>query len=636
MSVSRHGRDTATATLLYATLTIALTWPLALGLARDVPGDFGDPLLNAWILSWDASHLGPGWWHANIFHPHPLSLAYSEHLLPQALQILPIYAITNNPILCYNLLFLSTFVLSGLGMFLFARELTGNRTAAIVAGVAYAFAPYRVASVPHLQVLSSAWMPFTLFGLRRFFATGRTRPLVGAAAAWIAQNLSCGYYLLFFSPVVMLYVAWEVTTRRDWTHVAVLGRLALAAAVVAVVTLPFLIPYMELRRLGFSPRSLNETTRFSADVYAYFTADPNLRVWGSLAQAWPKAEGSLFPGLTILGLAGTAIGSAWRGARVHRKSPNALVGRALAVLAAISLAVVVSLLLGYRIRWGAIRVTSLARASWVALALVAALLARSNDARVTARRWLTSPVGLLSGLTLFAAVMSLGPDVHVKGRVLEGTNLYALFYHFVPGFDGLRVPARFAMIVALGLSGLAGCGAAVISRGHRRRWLVAAAIVLIVAESWAVPIGINGNDTHYRQPGLAPLPDVLGVGDATSPVYQFVARLPSTTVLLELPLGEPAVDVRYMFYSTQHWKKLVNGYSGGAPAEYGLLDETLQDALSRPGRAWEAVASSGATHAIVHEASYAGDRGPHITSWLRTNGAREVGTFGSDRIFQLR
>src|SRR5204863_9211394 len=39
-----------------------------------------------------------------------------------------------------------------------------------------------------------------LFGLRRHFATGRIRPLAGAAAAWIAQNLSCGYYLLFFSP----------------------------------------------------------------------------------------------------------------------------------------------------------------------------------------------------------------------------------------------------------------------------------------------------------------------------------------------------------------------------------------------------------------------------------------------------
>ena len=208
--------------LFYAALTIVMTWPLAAGLTHDIPGDFGDPLFTSWVLSWDATHLGRGWWSANIFAPHPLALAYSEHFLPQALQVLPIYAITKNPILCYNLLFLSTFVLSGLGMFLLGRELTGSVAAGLVAGLAFAFAPYRIANIPHLQVLSSAWMPFVLFGLHRYFATGRSAPLAGAAAAWLVQNLSCGYYLLFFTPIVVLYIAWELTrragcgaTRRD-------------------------------------------------------------------------------------------------------------------------------------------------------------------------------------------------------------------------------------------------------------------------------------------------------------------------------------------------------------------------------------------------------------------------------------
>ncbi len=183
----------------YAALTIVMTWPLAGGLTRDIPGDFGDPLFTSWVLSWDVTHLGRGWWSANIFAPHPLALAYSEHFLPQALQVLPIYAITKNPILCYNLLFLSTFALAGLGMFLLGRELTGSAAAGLVAGLAFAFAPYRIANIPHLQVLSSAWMPFVLFGLHRHFATGRLGPLAGAAAAWLVQNLSCGYYLLFFS-----------------------------------------------------------------------------------------------------------------------------------------------------------------------------------------------------------------------------------------------------------------------------------------------------------------------------------------------------------------------------------------------------------------------------------------------------
>jgi len=295
---------------LYVALTVALTWPLAAGIARDVPGDLGDPLFTSWALAWDATHLGRGWWSANIFAPHPLALGYSEHFLPQALQAWPVYAATRNPILCYNLLFLSTFVLAAIGMYAFARELTGDDAAAFVAGLAFAFTPYRIASVPHLQVLSSAWMPFALLGFRRYFRTGRVAPLAGAAAAWVLQNLSCGYYLLFFSPIVLAFIAWELTRSNRWRDRRALVHVAIVCVVVAVATAPFLLPYIELRRLGFSPRSLAETRRFSADVYAYLTADPNLRFWGPIAQAWPHAEGVLFPGLTIAIL---AIVGAWRG-----------------------------------------------------------------------------------------------------------------------------------------------------------------------------------------------------------------------------------------------------------------------------------------------------------------------------------
>src|SRR5258708_294293 len=146
-------------------------------------------------------------------------------------------------------------------------------------------------------------MAFVLFGVHRHFAPGRLRPLAGAAAAWLVQNLSCGYYLLFFTPVVILYIAWELTRRGLWSDGRALIRVALAAASVLAATIPFLLPYVELRRLGFSPRSLTETRRLSAAIYAYSTADPNLRLWGSVAQAWPKAEGLLFPGLTIAVLA---------------------------------------------------------------------------------------------------------------------------------------------------------------------------------------------------------------------------------------------------------------------------------------------------------------------------------------------
>src|SRR4051812_1690683 len=218
------GSSAGRAAGLYSIIAIVFTWPLVLGLTRDIPWDLGDSLLNCWILEWDAHHLlrflsgdvsaMRGFWNANIFYPEPLTLAYSEHLFAQAVQIVPVYALTHNIILCYNLLFLSTFVLSGLGMFLLVRESTGSHRAGLVAGMIYAFAPLRVPQFAHLQVISSQWMPFALYGLRRYFdayeerkrnIVGRSlfRPLAGAAFALVLQNLSCGYFLLFFAPCVL-------------------------------------------------------------------------------------------------------------------------------------------------------------------------------------------------------------------------------------------------------------------------------------------------------------------------------------------------------------------------------------------------------------------------------------------------
>jgi hypothetical protein len=625
--------------LLYVALTIVMTWPLARGLTRDIPGDFGDPLFTSWVLSWDVTHLGRGWWSANIFAPHPLALAYSEHFLPQALQVLPIYAITKNPILCYNLLFLSTFALAGLGMFLLGRELTGSAAAGLVAGLAFAFAPYRIANIPHLQVLSSAWMPFVLFGLHRHFATGRLRPLAGAAAAWLVQNLSCGYYLLFFTPVVFLYIAWELTRHRMWSDRHALMQTGLAIAIVLAATLPFLLPYVELRRLGFSPRSLAETRRFSADVYAYFTADPNLRLWGSVAQAWPRAEGLLFPGLTIVVLAALGLGR-WKEEKTGESAKDAeqtfslRARRSLWFFLFFSAALILTLLLGYSIRLPGIKITSLSRVLGICALAGAIVLGMSRDAREKARGWLLSPAGIFTAITLFAFVMSLGPEIHAMGRSVAATNLYAVFYDVVPGFDGLRVPARYATIVTLGLAALAALGVAAID-GRRRARVGAVAGALILVEAFAVPMPINQNATDYKQTALMPLPPAVGVGTEAPEVYRFAAGLPASAVLLELPLGEPAFDVRYMFYSTLHWKRLVNGYSGGFPSSYEMLTESLKDAASRPDRAWRAIADSTATHAIVHEGSYADGGGRSLSDFLRAHGARDVAEFGSDRVFLL-
>jgi len=184
----------------------------------------------------------------------------------------------------------------------------------------------------------------------------------------------------------------------------------------------------------------------------------------------------------------------------------------------------------------------------------------------------------------------------------------------------------------LSLAVLAALGLVAAVPKRRRAVAAAAATLAILAESWAVPFPIDQRSVDYKRAGLAPLPAALG---APPPVYRFIAELPSSAGILELPLGEPAFDVRYMFYSTSHWRPLVNGYSGGAPPDYARIAEDLEDVAEHESRAWQTLVGTRAAYVVVHESDYAGGRGPALSSWLRRSGGREVAVFGTDRVFAV-
>jgi hypothetical protein len=98
-----------TALLLFAGLSICVTWPLAAGLGRDVPGDYGDPLYVAWALAWVSRQTGlvltghldalTGFWRGNQLHPEPAALALSDSFIGQALPLMPVYWATENALL---------------------------------------------------------------------------------------------------------------------------------------------------------------------------------------------------------------------------------------------------------------------------------------------------------------------------------------------------------------------------------------------------------------------------------------------------------------------------------------------------------------------------------------------------------
>jgi hypothetical protein len=642
-------------TLFYAAIAVVMTWPLVPNLGSAIAGDLGDPVFNAWVLLWtsgqvlaalggDFGALGQ-YWQGNIFYPEQNTLAFSEHLTPQMLQILPVMALTDNVLVAYNLLFLSTFVLCGLGVYLLVRDLTDRPLAAFVAGLAFAWAPYRLAQVPHLQVLTSYWMPLTLVGFHRYFATRRLRPLAGGSAAFVAQNLSCGYYLLYFPPFVAAWCLYEMTRRRllrDWRVWTALG---VSAVTVALFTWPFVEPYLAVRAAGdIGVRPAAEIRSFSADVWAFGTAAPSLRLWADRMYAFPKPEGEGFPGLAIAALAAVAIAwSIWRTvvSLVRRPMPAWLRFTAMvsSVVCAVSgtIAAWVLAASGLRLTMGGtlyIYFNPMPAAA-VALSAAAVLAGTLVLTRQDGAHRMTWPTAFFIWALLAAALLAFGPVITSEGRPLA-PGPFALLQDWVPGFDGLRVPARFFMLVALFASVLAGFGAALLERALPRRGAVTVLGLLalvIVTESWIAPMRMN---VPLGVPPELVAPTSLRTGRLMSPLYGVIERMPGQVVLIEFPFGEPAHDLQAMFYAGYHRRPISNGYSGFFPQSFQRRAGRLWDPTEDPVRAAGWLVDTAATHALVHEAHFADDRGAAVSAWLVSMGARLMTSDGPDKLFQLK
>lgn len=639
---------------VYTVITIVLTWPLLEVIGHEVPSDLGDPLFNCWVLNWTGGqvlrflhgdwHALALYWQGNIFYPAPYTLAYSEHLTPQMLSILPVLGATHNIVLCYNLALLSTFVLSGLGTYLLVRDLTGRPLAAFLAGLAFAFAPYRLDQYGHLEVVSSQWMPFALLGLRRFFVSGRLTPLAWGCAALAAQALSCGYYLAYFPPFVVAYCLYEMISRGQLRSWRTWRALVAGGIATACVIGPFVAVYFHARAVAdIGVRPYAEIEALSADSHAFVTVSDRSRLLHDVMHGMPRAEGFGFPGFTILAFGVVAVAvSAWRAVRAARRAPRLVARWRLAI---VGLLVAIGAALVYEC--GTIFVHGFFDASFGGdyspihnagrainqIVLVMALLLCAWPA---ARRWARgtpgSDVAFVAWAALAAAWMSMGPMMHAVG-VRIGKGLYNVFYEYVPGFNGLRVTTLNFMLVALFLAVLAGLGAAALLERWRR---IGAAIVIvgmigIGAEYWDVPIALNSS---LPSGSFLPAPTVLRSGDALSPAYQAVAALPDGAVLFEFPFGEPAYDIQYTFYAGYHRKPIVNGYSGYFPETYRRFLGTLSYMPSGDD-AWRLFRLSGATHVIVHESAYPDYDGAQVSAWLTAHGAELVLVAGGDSLFRL-
>ena len=148
-------------------------------------GPHYDALFGVWRLAWIAHQLPRDPAHlfdANIFHPEAHTLTFSDAIPLLGIAAAPAIWLGVPPVVAYNLLVLLSFPAAGLAMYLLARDLTGSRSAALVAGTFFAFQPYRIAHFAQIELLWTCWIPLAFLALHRLMRTPSPRAGVGLAA----------------------------------------------------------------------------------------------------------------------------------------------------------------------------------------------------------------------------------------------------------------------------------------------------------------------------------------------------------------------------------------------------------------------------------------------------------------------
>jgi hypothetical protein len=623
----KKGGNDILVVFVLATLSLVMTYPLVFHASDYVPSDLSDPLYNIWVMSWDIKAFGSGFAHfadANIFYPHRGTLFYADILPALALLGAPVFLLSGNPVLMYNLLFLFSFFLSGAGMYVLVKYLTSSRNAAFVAALIFTFFPYRFAHISHLELLFFGWMPLCFFFIHRFFENPTFRNILGVALFYILQVLSCAYYgayLTLFAGLMLLYYAIR---QGFWRKAGFWGYMVLLGVLCAAALLPYFGLFFKVHEKMLFLREIWEVKHFSAELQHFLAVPPFHLAWGWLTGKLGRQEWQLFPGIIPIALTLIWLIKRKSGQRLGFKS-DATAQRKRAFLLwdslnLLLLAFVIYLGIsgGFEIGAGIFRMSAHKLANPVAL-LIVSLCFRVLIRKKARQRLLGffRTAGTAEKFYLFILVLawllSFGPVIRCLGReIIAGP--YNFLYHFVPGFRNVRVPSRFVVLMMLGLSVLSGWGIlTVLNRwksSRTRNGVTAGIAVIVLLEYLSVPLP------------LVPVP----VKDRIPEIYTAVKKLPAGASLIELPMPahdhEEYEEAPAVYHSLFHGKNIVNGYSGYSPPGYRVVREAMEQFPSEA--TLRLLEDLDVDYILVHTEGFRAQRGQEIIRRLNEHYSSRV------------
>jgi len=595
-------------------LAVLMTWPWVLHL-RDAISDPGDPYLISWIMWWDfyqTFHDPLNLFQAPIFYPYSYSLAFSEHSYGLALPFFPLFALGATPLMVLGIATITGFAFSGYGAFRLARTLTGSNGAAWVAGIVFAFIPYRFHQLSHTQYLFAGWIPLLLEALVLFARERSWKRAIWLGVAFTMNALTCIHWFVLTMIPMGVSGVFLVTRYRIWMDRNLWLRGGLCLAVGTLALLPFFLPYQKVSQIYQMTRSRAEAASYSADLGNWLSADKLNKIWDGFGPSGGPGERALFPGLFPLLLLLAAIFLARSGVTNHHQpahhdhvdaDPPRARGpsRILLLLDATVIGSLVVATLAYGYRGTGIRLLGINRLLItdadkvllfgavvffvrIVIAYPRVMRFRGDHCLIETlrakRRSDVFGVGLIWLVLGFFG--SLGINFFFHRFLFENVFL----------FRSLRTPARWAMIAYVGLALLAGLGAKQLAERIARRrpkfraaFTFAIICVVLLFEQRAAPLPLMRGE---------PNPDEVTV---------YLRDTAMRGGIVHLPAGGKTGNYRYVLRQADHRRPLVTAISGfGTPILTEV--ETLSQGDPIPDRFLDLLEEIPASYLVVHDSLF--------------------------------
>ena len=277
--------DLMAAAAIYSICTVMFFFPTLKSISTSLIGPTEDNMWYLWTMWWGKKAVfetGHQLTFTNyIFFPEGTSLLYNElSWYNFSLSLLLSSFLT--PAATYNILMLSTFILSGIGAFLLIKYLVKDSVAALIGGFIFAFNPSHYAhSLHHMNIASIQFIPFFILFFIKAVKSNSKKDLY-LSMLFFLLNTACSWtYMIFMSLFMFISYGYLAIRRKKIMLSDIIFKASLIILPTVVIFSPWLLRMVVVRIKHPEVAAVSGHSAFVADLVGLFVPDVYHLIGGS-------------------------------------------------------------------------------------------------------------------------------------------------------------------------------------------------------------------------------------------------------------------------------------------------------------------------------------------------------------------